>query len=170
MLQAAGEVADGVIIGGLCTADGISYALDQVDRGAAKTSRDISKLRVVSWVACQVTSEKEKAINNVKPTVAHIIGGAPMTVLEAIGLPADLVQDLKRVYHEKGIADAALLVTDDCIRAFTIIGDANECADRIKELESAGVTQFSTLMYQGSYEQHRQTITDFAQAIFPSFR
>lgn len=169
ILYAAGEVADGVIIGGLCTPDGISYALDQVRNGAANTGRNLSELRVVSWVACQITDNGDEAIKKIKPTVAHIIGGAPLSVLEAIGLPIELMEELKRVYAQEGIPQAAELVTEQCIRAFTIVGDAVECIDRIKQLETAGVTQFSVLMYSGTFEQHKAVLDRFAQSIFPAF-
>ncbi len=169
ILHAAGEVADGVIIGGLCTPEGIAYALDRVKNGLSNSGRSLSEFRVVSWVTCEITDNREETIQNIKPTVAHIIGGAPLSVLEAIGLPVELMQELKRVYVQEGIPQAAKLVTEQCIRAFTIVGDAVECIARIKQLETAGVTQFSVLMYRGTFEQQKASLDRFAHSIFPAF-
>jgi 5,10-methylenetetrahydromethanopterin reductase len=166
VLAAAGAVADGVIVGGLCTAPGIGYALEQIRRGANRAGRDAPS-QVVSWVTCQLTQDRTAAVRQLKPVVAHIIGGAPMAVLQAAGLPGDLMERIKATYRERGIPEAAELVTRQCVDAFTIVGDAEECAERIAALEGWGVTQFSVLMPPGSVEQHEARLRAFAKAIIP---
>lgn len=169
VLQGAGEVADGVIIGGLCTPKGIGYAMDQVRKGASRSGRRVADMEVVSWVTCQVTDDREQALEDVKPVVAHIVGGAPMAVLEAIDLPADTIQAIKTTYKEQGIPQSARYVTEQCIDAFTLIGDPESLAERIQSLEAAGVTQLSVLMPPGTVKQHQQRIQQFAESLFPAF-
>ncbi len=167
VLEAAGAVADGVLIGGLSTPPGIGYALDRIERGASKVNRTTSGMDVTSWVTCQLTSDRAAAITHLRPVVAHIIGGAPTAVLQAVGLPPDLTKRIKAVYRAEGIPQAAELVTEACIDAFTIVGDEDECARRIRELESAGVTQFSLLMPPGNVDQHEQRLRAFASTVMP---
>jgi 5,10-methylenetetrahydromethanopterin reductase len=169
VLQAAGEVADGVIIGGLCTPKGIGYALKQVNKGANKSGRDRTDMHVVSWVTIDVTEDRESALHDIRPVVAHIIGGAPLGVLQAIDLPMDTVETIKAIYVDEGIDQAAKHVTEECIDAFTIIGDAQTCIERIRSLSEAGVTQVSMLMPPGSVAQYEQRLRHFADAIFPAF-
>ena len=95
VLEAAGEVADGVLIGGLCCPAGIAYAVDCVRAGATARNRDVGELDIGSWVTVYLTDDRERDLDRLRPSVAHIIGGAPDSVLEAIGLPADLVARLK---------------------------------------------------------------------------
>jgi 5,10-methylenetetrahydromethanopterin reductase len=167
VLQSAGEVADGAIIGGLCTASGISYALDQIKMGAAKSARDPKRMEIVSWVTCNVTEDRDKALENLKPVVAHIIGGAPEIVLEATGLDPTVVNQIKTTYFNGGISQAAQYVTVECIDAFTIVGDGPECVRHIKELEKAGITQLSMLMPPGTVEQGKQYLQRFAESVIP---
>jgi 5,10-methylenetetrahydromethanopterin reductase len=169
VLQAAGEVADGVIIGGLCTAKGIGFALEQVNKGVAQSGRDRDEMHVVSWVTINVTEDRESALLETRPVVAHIVGGAPLGVLQAIDLPMDNVEAIKTTYVNEGISQAAEHVTDECIDAFTIIGDSEMCINRIRSLSEAGVTQVSMLMPRGSVAQHEQRLRHFAEAIMPAF-
>jgi 5,10-methylenetetrahydromethanopterin reductase len=165
VLEAAGAVADGAVVGGLCTPPGIGYAMDHIKRGAEKSGREVGE--VISWVTCYLTQDRDAATRNLIPVVAHIIGGAPMATLQAAGLPDALTEKIKSVYHDQGIAAAAQLVTDECIDAFTIVGDAEECARRIAELEASGVTQFAFLLPPGDVEQHRDRLTAFAGSVMP---
>lgn len=169
VLQAAGEVADGAIIGGLCTASGITYALDQIQKGAAKSARDPKRMDIVSWVTCYVTEEREKALEDLKPVVAHIIGGAPEIVLKATGLDPNVVHKIKTIYFEEGIPQAAQYVTEECVDAFTIVGDGAQCVQHIKDLEKAGITQLSMLMPPGTVEQGKNYLQRFADSVIPSF-
>jgi len=165
VLEAAGAVADGAVVGGLCTPPGIGYAMDHIRRGAEQAGREVGE--VVSWVTCYLTQNRGAATRNLTLVVAHIIGGAPMPTLNATGLPAALTEKIKAVYQAQGIEAAARLVTDECIDAFTIVGDAEECARRITELESVGVTQFAFLLPPGDIAQHRDRLRTFANSVMP---
>jgi 5,10-methylenetetrahydromethanopterin reductase len=169
VLQAAGEVADGVIIGALCTAAGINFALEQVNRGLQRAGRRLADMHVVSWVTCQLTDDLPAALNNIRPSIAHVIGGAPTEVLSAIGLPQDLAERIKQVYVSEGIPQAAEHVTDECIEALTIVGDGDEVARRIKLLEAAGVTQLAILLPTGNVAQHTERLKAFAGQVMPAF-
>jgi 5,10-methylenetetrahydromethanopterin reductase len=169
ILQSAGEVADGAIIGGLCNASGISYAFDQIKIGSTKSGHDAKRMEIVSWVTCNVTKDRDKALEDLKPVVAHIIGGAPEIVLEAAGLDPTTVNQIKTTYFNGGISQAAQYVTVECIDAFTIVGDGPECVRHIKELEKAGITQLSMLMPPGSVGQGKQNLQMFAESVIPYF-
>lgn len=169
VLQTAGEVADGVVIGAICNRQGIIHAIDQVKIGAARANRDISQLRIVSWLTVILTEDRENAIQNVRRSVAHIIGGAPNEILESVGMDGDLIHKIKDVYWNEGIPQAAKYVTDECVDTFTIIGDAQMLIERIKTLREAGVNQISINLGDDRVDNFRSRITQFAEAIFPAF-
>jgi 5,10-methylenetetrahydromethanopterin reductase len=170
VLQAAGEVADGMIIGGLCTAKGINYAIEQARIGTARSGRDINSLEVVSWVTCQLIRDRSLALEKIRPVVAHIVGGAPMEVLEAIELKPSVVSAIKEAYSKQGILEAANYVTVEAIDAFTIIGDVGQVVERILGLQNAGVSQLSMLMPPGSVIEHEHRLRQFSEEIFPHFK
>ncbi len=167
VLEAAGAVADGAIVGGLCNPRGLSYALDRVRVGAAASGRDPASLEIVSWVTCHLTDDRKAGIHLLQPVVAHIINGAPMVVLEAAGLPFDLMRRIKEVMATGGPVEAGRLVTEDCVDALTIVGDPGHCAERIRSLGSAGVTQVSLLMPPGEAADYEARLLGFARTVFP---
>ena len=169
VLQSAGEVADGAIVGGLCTSSGIAYAINQITIGANKAARDPKGMEIVSWVTVNVTEDRDKGLEDLKPVVAHIIGGAPDVVLEASGLDSTLVNQIKSTYFKEGIPQAARYVTADCIDAFTIVGDGPDCVRRIKALEEAGITQLAMLMPPGTQGQQKRFLKSFADSVIPYF-
>jgi 5,10-methylenetetrahydromethanopterin reductase len=170
VLEAAGEIADGVLIGGLCSAAGIAYAIDRVRAGAAASRRDLADVDVVSWLTVHLTDDRAGAVDRIRPSVAHIIGGAPSTVLEAVGMAAEHVARLKDDYRRGGGAEAARHVTDELVDAFTIVGDAAYCVERIRALEDAGITQLVCLMPPGSVDAHTALIRRLADAVVPALR
>ena len=170
VLEAAGEVADGVLIGGLCSSAGIGYALERVRAGAAARNRDIGEIDIGSWVTVHLTDDREHDLEHLRPVVAHIIGGAPDSVLDAIGLPTALIARLKADYRSGGSAAAAVHVTEECLDAFTIVGDASLCIDRIRALEEAGTTQFIFLMPPGDVIGYSSLINRLAETVIPAFR
>lgn len=170
VLQAAGQVADGVIIGALTTDLGIRFALDHVRRGAAQAGRDLSRLHIVSWVTCTLTDDRPAVMRHLRPSIAHVIGGAPLDVLLAIGLDRALIERIKSVYVAEGIPQAAEHVTDACIDALTIVGNADDVIRRIRQLEAAGVGQMAFLLPTGSVDEHQARIRALAEQVFPAFK
>ena len=159
-----------MIIGALTTDLGIRFALDHVSRGAAQTGRDLSRLHIVSWVTCTLTDDRPAVMRHLRPSMAHVIGGAPLDVLLAIGLDRERVERIKSVYVGEGIPQAAEHVTDECIDALTIVGDADYVIGRIRQLEAAGVGQMAFLLPTGSVAEHRTRIRALAEQVFPAFK
>lgn len=169
ILRTAGEVADGVIIGAICNQKGIKYAIDQVRLGAASVNRKLSDIRIVSWLTVVLTENRDHAIQSVKRQVAHIIGGAPDEILENVGLDIDLTCRIKDVYRSEGIPQAAEYVTDDCVDAFAIVGDAKELVKRVEILKEAGVDQLSINFGDDQVKNLKLRIKAIAEAVFPHF-
>jgi alkanesulfonate monooxygenase SsuD/methylene tetrahydromethanopterin reductase-like flavin-dependent oxidoreductase (luciferase family) len=103
--------------------------------------------------------------------VAHIIGGAPDHVLEAIGLEDAQWRAIKSAYHRDGIPEAAALVDEACTDAFAIVGDAELCVERIRALERAGVTEFIFLLPKDvDVDEQRVHLERFADSVLSAFR
>lgn len=146
ILQAAGAVADGAIIGGFVSDAGLDFALGHIRKGAAAAGRNFRELEVVNWVTTVVTDRRADLLDAVRPTVAYIIGGAPPAVLQAVGIPAGVIRRVKVAYGEGGIRRAAPLIDAASIDKFTIVGGPAEVAERISQLCERGVGQIAVLM------------------------
>src|SRR5712691_4056307 len=164
VLEVAGEVGDGVLVGGLCSPSGIRYAVDRITAGARRANRDPAQLDIASWVSCQITADRAGALDRLRPVVAHIIGGAPAGVLQAIELAPETIAAVKDAYAAGGSDAAAPYVDDTCIDAFAIAGDAAHVVDRIRSLEVAGVTQFVFLMPPGDVDDYVRLLRELAES------
>jgi 5,10-methylenetetrahydromethanopterin reductase len=169
ILEAAGEIADGVIIGGLCTARGMSYAIEHIRKGTERSGREIANLDVVCWATCFVTGDLHMQRESIKPWIAHFIAEAPPEVVVAVGLDSATVTAIRSAYEDGGSEGAARYVTDECIDGFSLIGEPAEITDRIEALAEAGVTHFCMLLPTGNVADHEIQVERFAQAVFPRF-
>lgn len=169
ILKAAGEVADGVIIGGLVSAEGLRYALDQVNDGVPNRTKVGKEFEIISWVTCHLTDDREQTIETLKPSVAHIIGGAPFAVLRTIGMTPERISILKEAYTHGGSAGAAHLVETNEVDLLTIVGDGEECSRRIQELAEAGVDQVGMLLTQPTPEEQISFLHRFSREVMPNF-
>jgi 5,10-methylenetetrahydromethanopterin reductase len=170
VLENAGAVGDGVLIGGLCGTEGMRYALTCLRRGAEKAGRDSLPGEIGSWVTCQLTDDREAGIARIRPNIAHIIGGAPLQVMREIGLPDEVISAIKQAYARGGSSAAAEHVTDECVDAFAIVGPPEVAVERIKALEDAGATQFIFLIGSGDVDEQAGRLEQFASSVFPAFR
>jgi len=173
VLEAAGEVADGAIIGGLVSDAGLDFAIGHVRRGAEAAGRRFNELEIVNWVTTIVTERKRDFTDAVRPTIAYIVGGAPFEVLDAVRIPRSLILQIKSAYVEGGLQSAAPLVDAGLIDKFTIIGDPGEVAERIARLGDHGVGQIAILMpaytgmNTGAPFDVQQNLTRFAEDVMP---
>lgn len=170
VLRAAGELADGVIVGGLVSAEGIAYATDVIREGAESSDRSLDDVEIISWVSCYLTSDRKSQIRRLKPTVAHIIGGAPQDVLKRVGLTGSRIKELKEAYRSGGLEGGGRLVTEEEVDLFTIVGDAAVCRKRIAQLADAGITQLGLLLNHSTYTERAEFLRDFATDVVPAFQ
>jgi 5,10-methylenetetrahydromethanopterin reductase len=170
ILKAAGQVADGAIIGGLVSPAGLGYAIGLVRDGAGSQKRDLKDVDIVWWGSVYLTDDRSKIVDNLKSSVAHIIGGAPLEVLQTIGLSDERIKALKLAYSAGGPAGAAPLVTDAEIDLLTIAGDAEHCAAKMAQLQAVGVKQVGILLNQPTPKEQEEFLSRFAREVMPHFR
>jgi 5,10-methylenetetrahydromethanopterin reductase len=91
ILQLAGEVADGAILGGFAQPDGLRYAMDMVDRGIERAGRDPGDVDVMSWLYVSVDDDPAAARTAVsKMVLASLITSRPILDRIGIELPSAL--------------------------------------------------------------------------------
>jgi len=169
-LQAAGEVADGVLIGGLVSPAGLEFAFSNLNKGLARSREDRAFPYTVSWVTCQLTDEVEAAMDSVRASIGHIIGGAPPLILEALQIDPERLTQLKADYEKGGPAAAAKHVTNDDIDLFSVIGTRQKLTEKLRELDALGVDQFSMLLWGATLAEATNTLEVFASEIMTPLR
>ena len=170
MLETAGELANGAAIGALVSEDGLDYAFGALKRGAARADRSLSEMEIVSWVTCRVVDDEETAHERLKPSVAHIIGGAPLSLLRAIGMEDAAIDALKRAYAQGGPAGAASLVTRREIDMLTIVGTAERVRETCSRLAVRDIGQLGILLTGTDADAHCRVLERIARDVMPHFR
>lgn len=131
MQQLAGELADGIVVGGVNSPRHLAEVQENLAIGAARAGRDVSEVEIVYTVPCAVWDDAERARELGKGSIVystqypHYRG-----VWKAEGhdeLAEAIAQKVRA--HEM---DAALaLVTDELIERYAVAGTAAECARQL---------------------------------------
>ena len=169
-LSAAGEIADGAIVGALVSPAGLDYAFDAIASGVEKAGRSPDDVKLISWVTCQVVDDWNEIEGRLKRSAAHIIGGAPRNLLTSIGLEEHYVDALKATYASGGQEEAARHVTEREIDMLSIVGDAGKVTAKIQQLAERGVDQVGVLLTEPDADSCIAVIERIAQEIIPNFR
>lgn len=173
LLEVAGEVADGVIIGALVGKKGLDYAFKQINKGLEKSGRSLNDIDIVSWVRCTMTDNKKEFIRKSKAGVAnfHIMrGGSNAKTLKLIGIGEEAIENVKRAYEKGEPSKAIEYIPDEVVEELNVYGTAQECADKIEWLFQNGIKQFAFLTGGRDLAHMKGTLENFASEIISKFR
>jgi probable F420-dependent oxidoreductase len=173
-LAVAGRVADGVIIQ-LADPEIISWIMDTARRAAEEAGRDPAEIECIVGAPSKVTDDLAQARDEVRWFPA-MVSNHVMDLIERYGfdseIPAALTEYVKarKFYdykdHSRVGAAHGEFVTDEICDRFCVIGSADQCADKLRELESVGVDQFNVYLMTHGQEA---TLRAYGEGIIPQF-
>ena len=137
-LELAGEIGDGVILLVGLFPEALAWALEHVDRGASKVGRDRPDVAVFAYGA--IDDDEERALESARSIAAWFPQTAPV-ICELAGLPASLVDEVKRRYaaaSSRRPRRRRSLLPDDFVRRVALAGNADEARARIAAVLDAG--------------------------------
>jgi 5,10-methylenetetrahydromethanopterin reductase len=168
MLRLAGELADGVIIGGVATMEGIRRGLGHVMGGRQDSGRR-DGFEVVSWLYTSIAGDRSPAAQAVSRLVAVSIINSRHSLAD---LGIELQDALRGVLDRHGwrrseelISAVKALLTDDLIDAFSVTGPANHCAERVAGLGDLGVTHAGLLFFPPGGSSVEEQMERYAAAM-----
>ena len=180
-LKVAGEHGDGLIIQladpGLC-----QWFTEQAKAGGEAAGRDMSKFRVLACAPVWV-GDVEKGIQQTSWFPA-VVGNHVADIVEKYGKDTDLVPDSFTQFIEtrqgKGAnegydyrkhavkdSDNLYYVNNAVTESFCIVGPPEAHVEKLKQLEAAGVTQFTIYLTQGDEER---LVAEYIDKIIPHFK
>jgi probable F420-dependent oxidoreductase len=174
MMELAGRVGDGVIIE-CADPHYLAWAIERVHRGAEEAGRDPSELHVISSTATFVSDDLELARDQVRPFGA-VVGNHVAEVLRNNGrdsLPHELEAfvaerpDYDYLHHVRRDVGQANYVPDEIIDRLCLIGSADHCAERVRELAALGVTHVN---FYGQTDDYDRQMEIWAERIIPQLR
>lgn len=141
MLELGGELADGVLFLSGPDPRCVQYALDHVRAGAERSGRGLRDLVLGCNIYGALDDDAAKARRACRPIAAWFPQTSP-AYASLIGITQDQIREIRRAYrggHFDESTEAASLVTDDMIDAFSMAGDAPTWIARLREIEAMGV-------------------------------
>lgn len=167
MFQLAGELADGVVTHGL-TENYLKFVFENIGKGIKKAQRNLHEVDVAIWVTgFSITKEPKIMRDVVRLSTAFAIGGTPKKAMEALNLEESTVSGIGAALNRGELAEAANFITDELIRAFSIIEDEDECISVIERLVKNGVSQAVLRPIDIEVEE---SIKNMGRKIIPYFR
>ena len=167
ILQMSGRIADGVIVLVGTAPHFIEAALQTIERGAAESNRSLEDLHIVLWTPTAIAEDSTEARDLVRAHVSRVaIRPLPAKVDPALERAIDRIRDQYNYYeHMNPEAAHADLVPDELVDLFALAGTRDECAQRIKEIESLGVDQVSIVPFVRPGQSREGTIRAFAEIV-----
>ena len=141
VLELAGEIAEGVIVGNVATLEGWSYALDRVAAGAARAGRDVRELRLTAWLYACVADDEVEALDAIRPMAAtSLVTSRPVLGELGIEMPDHFRAGMEargwRLDREV-VAEAGAALPAELVHRFGLAGTPDACRGRLGRLLEA---------------------------------
>jgi probable F420-dependent oxidoreductase len=173
-LAVAGRVSDGVIIQ-LADPVIIEWIMATARKAAEAAGRDPDALGCIVGAPSKVTGDLAQAREEVRWFPA-MVSNHVMDLIEKYGWDSDIPSELtdfvkaRKFYdykdHSRVGAKHGEFVTDEICDRFCVIGDAEACTRKLRELEAVGVDQFNIYLMTKGQEEVLQA---YGQEIIPQF-
>jgi probable F420-dependent oxidoreductase len=174
-LAVAGRVGDGVIIQ-LADPEIISWIMDTARRAAEEAGRDPSALKCIVGAPSHVSDDLADAREQVRwfPAMVsnHVKDLVDRYGADGSVIPKALTDFIasREFYdyndHSRVGAAHGGFVTDEICDRFTVIGNGEQIAAKLRELEAVGVDQFNIYLMTHAQEE---TLAAYGADIIPQF-
>ena len=178
LFQLAGELADGVIIGSLTSKGGLRFAFENLKKGAERAGRDLEDIDIVFWSYLSMLDDEKKARNLVKRIVVSSMWSSK-SILKYIGVNKKEwapIEKILRKGFEEGLPpddvyrQAYNMLSDDVLDAWSVTGNPDRVARKVKDIIDTGVDHFACLPFGESRKEIIEMQKQFAEIIIPKFR
>jgi len=173
-LGVAGRVSDGVIIQ-LADPVIIEWIMATARDAAEKSGRDPGSLECIVGAPSKVSDDMVACRDEVRWFPA-MVSNHVMDLIEKYGWDSDIPSELtdfvktRKGYdykdHSRVGAKHGEFVTDEICERFTVIGSAEQCTQKLRELEAVGVDQFNIYLMTHGQEE---TLEAYGREIMPQF-
>jgi len=174
VLEWSGEHADGIFMQ-IAEPTTVEWAVEHLRKGADKADRDVDDIEVVVCCPSVVSDDHAAACDAVRGFPAYVSNHVTdmLRYYDASDLPENLVACTKNKetydyrHHTDSSADHASAISDEIADAFTVIGTAERCAEKLIELKARGATQICIYFMGIDEATMYETIDAYSSDIIP---
>jgi probable F420-dependent oxidoreductase len=173
-LAVAGRVSDGVIIQ-LADPVIVEWIMATARKAAEEAGRDPDALECIVGAPSKVSDDLGTCREEVRWFPA-MVSNHVMDLIERYGWDSDIPSELtdfvkaRKFYdykdHSRVGAAHGEFVTDEICDRFCVIGSAEQCTKKLRELEAVGVDQFNVYLMTNAQEE---TLEAYGNQIIPQF-
>jgi probable F420-dependent oxidoreductase len=173
-LAVAGRISEGVIIQ-LADPVIIDWIMNTARKAAEEAGRDPAALECIVGAPSKVSDDIASAREEVRWFPA-MVSNHVMDLIEKYGWDSDIPSELtdfvktRKGYdykdHSRVGAKHGEFVTDEICDRFCVIGDADACTTKLRELEAVGVNQFNIYLMTHGQEE---TLDAYGRDVIPQF-
>jgi 5,10-methylenetetrahydromethanopterin reductase len=139
MMEAAGELADGVQLGALVSPAYARWSRQRLAVGAARAGRRADDLLVSSNVLVSVGPDRGEARRAVREVLAYYLTRVEGVVVETSGADPDDVAAVRAAARADGVPAGAAVVSDHLVDTFAAAGTVDDVVDGLHRFVEAGV-------------------------------
>jgi 5,10-methylenetetrahydromethanopterin reductase len=141
MLALGARIADGIALSAGLSAQFCKTSLQKVEQSARAAGRDPVLLRRASYLYFAVSEDGKKAFDLVRPKLAFLLRNKALKAnLDITGVPVDQERIIAAI-SRRDLDQAASLVSDDAVEAFSICGTPKACRERLQAFLDAGIDE-----------------------------
>lgn len=176
MLELAGEIADGVNIGGYASPATIQWALNHVDNGMRRVGRRPDDLRVIVHTYACVHDDRKTALDAARWGTLVALWSS-LNILDQLPLgtpvPDDLLhymQTTQKSFHPETMEPGMRLIPDELMEPLSLAGTPDDCAKKVRALaEMAGgrIDELVLLPCPAPGQTKQDVVCRFAEEVFP---
>jgi 5,10-methylenetetrahydromethanopterin reductase len=141
VLEVAGELADGVVIGSFASDRGLHHA----EQGARRTGRSLADLATISWLYTAIGNDQEEVRAAVRKGVAVAMWGSREILPElGVTLPEEITRFMtEHAYSaaDQVISEVARCIPDRLLDEFSVRGTVEEVAGHLVRIGRLGIGQ-----------------------------
>ena len=167
VLEVAGELADGVIVGSVASAAGWRYAIARITAGCQRARRSLDELALSAWLPFAVADDRALAIDAVRRMVTtSLITSRPILDSLEVELPERFTRTMEALdwsLNTSAVAQGARTVPEDLIRRFAVAGTPSDCREQLERLltEVPEITELSIIPFPVAGQSRLDVVQQF---------
>ncbi len=172
MLNLAGRIADGVILGGGANREAVVKKMLQcVTEGRRRSTRSGDPFEVFASLPACVDSDRTKALSAVRPHVARSLLTPQWGLSARAAAVRDQIRPMYDYYeHMNPTAQHAELIPDEVVPEFALAGTPSECIEQASQLFEWGTDQITIRPYAAQGTPRIAAIQSFAEYVMKPLR
>jgi alkanesulfonate monooxygenase SsuD/methylene tetrahydromethanopterin reductase-like flavin-dependent oxidoreductase (luciferase family) len=166
MLELAGELADGVVIGAVNSPEYMAHVQERLAAGAERAGRDVRDVDIVYGIPCAVDEDEERAVQIGRGTLVYSTQYAHYQGVWRREGHIELVEEIAAHVRAHEMDAALGLVPDELLWRYTVTGTPAQCAQRIQRYaDYPGRPILSLLPFRMSDDEAMEALRAGARAL-----